>query len=186
MKNVDIRAASTTVPFEAPLRDANGCHCGRFVSTILTVETDDGLIGLGQKGGRGESAEAVFRGPRSCLEGHDPARLEQMWFLVANPTASLYNNRVQALAALEFACRDVLGRVWGVPVYDLLGGRLRERAQFASYLFFRYPHSATGNGEIRTVDQSLEHAHALKRRFGFRTQIINRNWTRRGAESGSL
>ena len=50
------------------------------------------------------------------LLGHDPARLEEMRFLIANPTASLYNNRTQLLAALEFACLDILGQKWGVPV----------------------------------------------------------------------
>jgi glucarate dehydratase len=58
-------------------------------------------------GGGGESAEAVFRAMKSYLVGCDPARLEEMRFLIANPTASLYNNRTQVLAALEFACLDI-------------------------------------------------------------------------------
>ena len=61
-----------------------------------------------------------------------------MRFLLANPTASLYNNRTQVVAALEFACLDLLGQSWGVPVCDILGGRVRDRVPFASYLFFRY------------------------------------------------
>ena len=100
----DIRATTVTVPLEAPLRHANGCHWGRFVRTIVEVETDTGLIGLGEMGGGGESAEAVFRAMKSYLIGHNPACLEEMRFLIANPTASLYNNRTQVLAALEFAC----------------------------------------------------------------------------------
>src|SRR6202158_3726745 len=106
----DIRATTVTVPLKAPLRHANGCHWGRFVRTIVEVETDNGLIGLGEMGGGGESAEAVFRSMKSYLVGHDPARLEEMRFLIANPTASLYNNRTQVLAALEFACLDILGQ----------------------------------------------------------------------------
>ena len=62
-----------------------------------------------------------------------------MRFLIANPTASLYNNRTQILAALEFACLDILGQAWNVPVCDILGGRLRDRVPFASYCFFRFP-----------------------------------------------
>src|SRR5215475_2325329 len=139
MKITDLRATTVTVPLEAPLRHGNGCHWGRFVRTIVEVETDEGLVGLGEMGGGGESAEATFRAMKSYLVGHDPARLEEMRFLIANPTASLYNNRTQILAALEFACLDILGQKWGVPVCDILGGRLRDRVQFASYLFFRYP-----------------------------------------------
>src|SRR6201990_3685099 len=165
MKIVDIRDTTVPVPLEAPLRHANGCHWGRFVRTIVEIETDDGLIGLGEMGGGGESAVAAFNGLKPYLLGRDPARLEEMRFLIANPTASLYNNRTQILAALEFACLDVLGQKWGVPVSEMLGGRLRDRVPFASYLFFRYPNS--GAGEIRTVEQLVEAARALKQRYGF-------------------
>ena len=169
MKIRDIRATTVTVPLEAPLRHANGCHWGRFVRTIVEVETDNGLIGLGEMGGGGESAEAVFRAMKSYLVGHDPARIEEMRFLIANPTASLYNNRTQILAALEFACLDILGQAWGVPVCEILGGRLRDRVPFAAYCFFRYPNPRTGEGEVRTIDQVLDNARALKQRFGFTT-----------------
>ena len=172
MKIVDIRATTVTVPLEAPLRHANGCHWGRFVRTIVEVETDNGLVGLGEMGGGGESAEAVFRAMKSYLVGHDPARLEEMRFLIANPTASLYNNRTQILAALEFACLDILGQAWGVPVCEILGGRLRDRVPFAAYCFFRYPDPRTGAGEVRTIEQLVEHARSLKRRFGFTTHKL--------------
>ncbi len=167
MKITDIKATTVTVPLEAPLRHANGCHWGRFVRTIVEVETDEGLIGLGEMGGGGESAEAVFRAMKSYLVGHDPARLEEMRFRISNPTASLYNNRSQILAALEFACLDILGQKWGVPVSEILGGRLQERVPFASYLFFRYPNPKDGTGEVRTIEQMVAHARELKQRYGF-------------------
>jgi len=167
MKIADLRATTVTVPIEAPLRHANGCHWGRFVRTIVEVETDEGLIGLGEMGGGGESAEAAFQALKSYLIGHDPARLEELRFLIANPTASLYNNRTQMLAAIEFACLDILGQKWGVPVSEILGGRLRDRVPFASYLFFRYPSSRDGKGEIRTVEQLVESARELKKLYGF-------------------
>ena len=169
MKIQDIRATTVTVPLEAPLRHANGCHWGRFVRTIVEVETDNGLIGLGEMGGGGESAEAMFRALKTLLVGHDPARLEEMRFLVANPTASLYNNRTQALAALEFACLDILGQAWGVSVSEILGGRLRDRVGFATYCFFRYANPATGAGEVRTLQQMVAFATEMKERFGFTT-----------------
>jgi len=165
MKIADIRATTVTVPLEAPLRHANGCHWGRFVRTIVEVETDEGLIGLGEMGGGGESAEAAFNALKLYLVGHDPARLEELRFLISNPTASLYNNRTQILAAIEFACLDILGQKWGVPVSEILGGRLRESVPFASYLFFRYPQA--GKGEVRTLEQIVEYAVELKKRCGF-------------------
>ncbi len=167
MKITDIRPTTVTVPLEAPLRHANGCHWGRFVRTIVEVDTDEGITGLGEMGGGGESAEAVFRAMKNYLVGHDPARIEQMRYLIANPTASLYNNRTQILAALEFACLDILGKKWDVPVSEILGGRLQERVPFASYLFFRYPNSNDGSGEVRTIEQLVAHARELKDRYGF-------------------
>ena len=169
MRITDIRATTVTVPLEAPLRHANGCHWGRFVRTIVEVEADNGLIGLGEMGGGGESAEAAVRAMKAYLVGHDPARLEEMRFRIANPTASLYNNRTQILAALEFACLDILGQAWGVPVCEILGGRLRNQIPFAAYCFFRYPNPKTGEGEVRTTEQVLRHARDLKQRFGFTT-----------------
>ena len=167
MKIVDLRATTVTVPLEAPLRHANGCHWGRFVRTIVEVETDEGIVGLGEMGGGGESAEIGFTSLKSYLLGFDPARLEHLRFLIANPTASLYNNRTQMLAALEFACLDILGQKWGVPVSEILGGRLRDRVPFASYLFFRYPNPQTENGEVRTIEQLIESARSLKKQYGF-------------------
>src|SRR3954470_18601363 len=171
MKITDVRATTVTVPLEAPLRHANGCHWGRFVRTIVEIETDNGLIGLGEMGGGGESAIATVRALRTSLLGRDPARVEDMRFLLANPTASLYNNRTQVVAALEFACLDLLGQAWGVPVSEILGGRVRDRVAFASYLFYRYA-DANGKGTVRTPAQIVAHAKTLKQQYGFRTHKL--------------
>jgi glucarate dehydratase len=172
MRIVDVRASTVTVPLAAPLRHANGCHWGRFVRTIVEVETDNGLIGLGEMGGGGESAEAMFRSLKAYLKGHDPARLEEMRFRIANPTASLYNNRTQLLAALEFACLDILGQAWGVPVHAILGGKLRDRVPFASYCFWSYGNQDLNKGEIRTAGQLIAFAREAKEQYGFTTHKL--------------
>ncbi|WP_049556583.1 enolase C-terminal domain-like protein [Nonomuraea sp. SBT364] len=165
MKIVDIRATTVAVPLEAPLRHSNGAHWGRFVRTIVEVEADNGLVGLGEMGGGGESAEAAFRALIPYLKDHDPFQLEALRFKIANPTASLYNNRTQLLAAVEFACLDLIGQHLGVPVCDLLGGRVRDEVPFASYLFYRY--AADGYAEVRTPGQLVEQTRELKAAHGF-------------------
>lgn len=165
MKIADIRATTVTVPLEAPLLHANGAHWGRFVRTIVEVEADNGLIGLGEMGGGGQSAELAFRSLAAYLVGHDPFQLEALRFKIANPTAALYGDRTQLHAAIEFACLDLIGQHLGVPVHDLLGGRVRDSVPFAAYLFFRYPHA--GAAEVRTPDQLVRHARELKARYGF-------------------
>ncbi len=166
MKIVDVRATTVTLPLKAPLRHSNGAHWGRFVRTIIEVEADNGLIGLGEMGGGGQSAEAAATGLKQYLVGHDPARTEALRWMLANPTASLYNNRTQLLAAVEFACLDLQGKHLGIPVHELLGGKVRSRIPFASYLFFRHP-ANDGSGEIRTAEQLVKHARELVDQNGF-------------------
>ena len=168
----DIRPTTVTVPLEAALRHSNGAHWGRFVRTIVEVETTDGLIGLGEMGGGGESAELAFKGLVPYLKGHDVWDLEPLRYKICNPTASLYNNRTQLHAAIEFACLDIIGQHLGVPVYQLLGGKFRDHIPFASYLFFRYPNTEMGHDEIRTAEQMVAHARALRDRYGFATHKL--------------
>jgi glucarate dehydratase len=172
MRIADIRATTVTVPLEAPLRHSSGAHWGRFVRTIVEVETGDGLVGLGEMGGGGSSGEAAFASLGARLRGHDPFQLEALRQKICNPTAALYDNRIQIHAAIEFACLDLIGQRLGVPVHDLLGGRLRDEIPFASYLFFRYAHEATGATEVRTSEQLVEHARDLKAAHGFTTHKL--------------
>ncbi|HEY4350691.1 MAG TPA: mandelate racemase, partial [Paraburkholderia sp.] len=167
-----IRATPVTVPLEAPLLHSNGAHWGRFVRTIVEVATDDGYVGLGEMGGGGEDATRAFSALQGYLRGHDVFRLEAMRFAICNPTASLYNNRTQLHAALEFACLDIIGQKLGVPVHALLGGKLRDTVEFASYLFFRYANPKTRRGEVRTAEQLVAHAKALKATHGFRVHKL--------------
>lgn len=168
----NIRATAVTVPLEAPLIHAIGAHWGRFVRTIVEVETADGYVGLGEMGGGGEAADAAFRHLLGYLRGHDVFDLESLRMKICNPTSSLYNNRTQLHAALEFACLDIIGQKLGIPVYDLFGGKLHDRVSFASYLFFRDDHPKTGRGEVRTCEQLIAHARTLKDEYGFTTHKL--------------
>ena len=172
MKIVDIRATTIAIPLEAPLRHAGGAHWGRFIRTIVEVVTDDGIVGLGELGGGGESAEASVRGLLPYLKGHDPLQLEQLRWKIMNPTASLYNNRLQVHAAIEMACLDAAGKSLGIRACDLLGGALRETVPFASYLFYRLPNDKTGKGGETTPDEIVAHAKALTAVHGFKSHKL--------------
>ena len=172
MKITNLRVTTVTVPLEAPLRHASGAHWGRFVRTIIELETDEGITGLGEMGGGGESAELAFAGLRGHIIGENPFNLEGLRFKICNPTASLYNNRTQIYAAIEFACLDIIGKKLGVPVYDLLGGKVRDEVEFASYLFFRYPNEKTGKGEIKNAKQLVDAATKLRSENVFRTHKL--------------
>ncbi|MBB5753753.1 enolase C-terminal domain-like protein [Prosthecomicrobium pneumaticum] len=172
MKIVDIRATTVAVPLEAPLRHASGAHWGRFIRTIVEVITDEGVVGLGELGGGGESAEAAVRGMLPYLKGHDPLQLEQLRWKIMNPTASLYNNRMQIHAALEMACMDAAGKALGIRACDLIGGALRETVPFAAYVFYRLPDPASGRGGETSAEEIVAHARDLKARYGFRAHKL--------------
>jgi glucarate dehydratase len=172
LKIVDIRATTVAVPLEAPLRHAGGAHWGRFIRTIVEVITDDGIVGLGELGGGGESAEAAVKGLLPYLKGHDPLQLEQLRWKIMNPTASLYNNRLQLHAAIEMACIDAVGKRLGIRACDLLGGAVRERVPFASYIFYRLRNEATGNGGETSPDEIVAHARDLVAKYGFKTHKL--------------
>ena len=172
MKIRDIKATTVTVPLEAPLRHANGAHWGRFVRTIVEIITDEGLIGYGEMGGGGASAEDAIKGLKPYLVGHDPLQLEMLRWKIMNPVGSLYNNRYQIHAAIEFACMDLAGKKLGIRACDLLGGSVREEIPFATYLFYRYNNKKTGKGGESSPDEMVAHAKELTKVNGFKSHKL--------------
>lgn len=168
----DLKATTVAIPLEAPLRHANGSHWGRFVRTLVEIHTDQGLIGWGEMGGGGASAQDAVNALKPYLIGHDPSQLEQLRWKIMNPVGSLYNYRYQLHAAIEFACMDLTGKLLGVRACDLLGGSLREEIPFASYLFYRGTDDKTGLGGESTADEMVAHAKDLVAKYGFKTHKL--------------
>lgn len=98
MKISDIKATTVTVSLEAPLRHAARARWGRFVRTIVEVETDERITGLG---GGGESAKAAVRGLKTHFVGHDTMQQEALYWKNCSPTASFYNNRNRCVWRLD-------------------------------------------------------------------------------------
>ncbi|MGY0399678.1 MAG: enolase C-terminal domain-like protein [Ostreibacterium sp.] len=170
MSIIDIKATTVAVPLEAPLRHSSGVHLGRFVRTIVEVVGDDGLSGWGELGGGGEDATAAVHAMLPYLRGHDPLNLEQLRWKIMNPTAGLYNNRIQVHAAIEMACIDLAGKRLGIRACDLLGGAIREKIEFASYLFYRY--ETNGKGGETSPQEMVQLAKGLKNKYGFTTHKV--------------
>ncbi len=167
MKITDIKARTVSVPLEAPLRHAAGSHPGRFVRTIVEVSTDEGITGLGEVGGGGNSLASQFESLKSILIGHDPFQLEMLRWKVNNPILSVYKPMLQVLAPIEFACLDIMGKATGRPVCDLIGGRVRADIPFAAYVFYRYP--LNGRGGEETAGDIVQHTRELIELYGFRS-----------------
>ena len=98
--------------------------------SFLKVTTDDGIIGWSEFNESFGSVglSDVIRGLSAVLIGKDPRRFEQITqHLHVLTRQSRGGINQQAIAAIENALLDVTGKAYGVPVYALFGGPIRER-----------------------------------------------------------
>ena len=97
---------------------------------ILEIATDTGLTGWGEaspwpafSGSTLEGCAAALHGHiRPLLEGQDPLLVERHWHAVDRALAG----HPEAKAAVEMALLDIAGQAAGLPVCELLGGRMRD------------------------------------------------------------
>ncbi len=148
MKITSIQARWLRVPI--PEEKISVSDFGRndsFNTTLVRVETNEGLVGYGEAkatvGSRGEQAALVTLiekelGPQ--LIGEDPREISRLWELMYNgsrahfalargrvfPVLGRRGITVSAISGIDMALWDILGRSLGVPVYQLLGGKCRD------------------------------------------------------------
>jgi glucarate dehydratase len=119
VKITDVRSTTVAIPLQQPLRYAQGVHPGRLVRTLVEVDTDEGITGLGEIGGSGASSDALIAAPRARVVGHDPFQPERLRWSAYNPVeGAFYEDLSQGFAAIEFACLDIQGKALGRPVYE--------------------------------------------------------------------
>src|SRR6188474_3159446 len=104
------------------------CPGRNFVT--LKVVTDEGVTGVGDATLNGrELAVATYLTEHvvPTLIGRDPARIEDTWqYLYRGAYWRRGPVTMTAIAAVDTALWDIKGKVAGLPVYQLLGGRSRE------------------------------------------------------------
>ncbi len=96
---------------------------------FIVVETDEGITGLGEAGltGQERAMMGALDSLREMIVGEDPFRIEHLWQLMFRG-AFFPAQRVMssAIAGIDMALWDIKGKALGVPVYELLGGRVRD------------------------------------------------------------
>lgn len=105
------------------------CPGRNFVT--LRIETDQGVHGIGDATLNGrEKAVVAYLDEHvlPCLIGRDPRRIEDIWqFLYRGAYWRRGPVTMRAVAAVDVALWDIKAKMAGMPLYDLLGGRSRER-----------------------------------------------------------
>jgi galactonate dehydratase len=93
--------------------------------TVVTIETDAGITGIGEGGFKDTLAQSAGR-----LIGRDPQYIERLWQDMNR--AFFYpagREKTDAIGALDLALWDIKGKVQGLPVHQLLGGMVRDHVE---------------------------------------------------------
>jgi L-alanine-DL-glutamate epimerase-like enolase superfamily enzyme len=149
VKISSVRATGVHVPI--PYERQHTSDFGRiasFDSVIVKVETDDGLVGWGEaKAAVGSAASAyglaaiINRDLAPLVVGQDPRDVSRLWDVMYNtpregyaldrghgfPQLGRRGLSISAIAGIDIALWDILGRSLAAPVWRLLGGRRAER-----------------------------------------------------------
>lgn len=104
---------------------------------FLKIETDEGIVGWGEPviEGRAKSVEAAVHELSEYVVGQDPARINDIWQTLYR--AGFYRGGpilMSAIAGIDQALWDIKGKALGVPVYQLLGGLVRDRIKAYSWV----------------------------------------------------
>ncbi|PLZ01516.1 galactonate dehydratase [Burkholderia sp. WAC0059] len=124
---------------------------------FVRVETDQGYVGYGESGAWGHleaSAEAV-RKFAEYLVGKDPRPIEHHWNVMLRFQHFSGAAISGAISAIDVALWDIKGKLYGVPVYELLGGAMRTKARLYSHC------------KGRTTDKLVARAKRMTQEEGF-------------------
>src|SRR4051812_40306101 len=143
------RVTVTPIAFkDPPLLNASGIHEPYALRSIIQVESDTGLVGLGESYGDAPVL-AVLDKVKDALIGLDPMNLNGLRARVtaavrgtnfsggaelapgSHPSKQIAN----AYSAFEVALHDLQARHLNAPLVDLLGGAVRTEIPFSAYLF---------------------------------------------------
>ncbi len=103
---------------------------------FVKVYTDEGITGIGESGDWGflESSGEVIKSFREYLIGQDPLRIEHHWQYMYRCFHFRGAAVMGALSAIDIALYDIAGKYYGVPVYQLLGGKVRDKVRVYSHV----------------------------------------------------
>ena len=98
---------------------------------FVKVHTDEGISGLGESGAWGylEASGGAVETFKRYLIGQDPLRIEHHWQYLYRSTHFRGAAIMGALSAIDIALWDIAGKFFGVPCYQLLGGKCRDKAR---------------------------------------------------------
>ena len=141
IKTIRLRAM---VPVEGQIFSRSGIRNSRS-ATLVQIETDEGITGIGSCSGNGELIEVIIdKVLTPLLIGMDPTEIDAIWdkayFRGGHKEFGTRGVGVVTMSGIDIALWDILGKVRGVPLHDLLGGKVREKVPvYATALYPEQP-----------------------------------------------
>ncbi len=174
-----LRVTPIALP-DPPILAAGGCRGPYFLRTIVQLECDGNITGIGETRGGQRIADELEKA-RQHIIGHNAFAYRALARRLRGFSPGL-------LAGVELACLDAAGKATRRRLCELLGGPVRDDVEFAAYLFYRYAadHPALladrrlverrGRGkdalddwgEVRTPEAMARMAARFQQRWGFR------------------
>lgn len=120
---------------------------------LVRIRTDEGISGLGQSGAwfYPEASDQVVRTFTPYLVGQDPMRIEHHWHALYRMGPFRGSILSGAVSAVDIALWDIKGQRLGVPIWELLGGRVRDRIRL---------HLLMGGGTAAEIEANARQAAA--------------------------
>ncbi len=121
---------------------------------FLKMTTDDGLVGWGEPivEGRADTVRAAVEEMGEYLIGKDASRIEDLWQVLYR--GGFYRGGpilMSAISGIEHALWDIKGKRLGVPIYELLGGAVREKMRVYAWIGGDKPSEAATSAQARVV-----------------------------------
>lgn len=165
---------------DPPILAASGCHGPYFLRNIVQLETDAGIVGVGETRG-GQTVTTALEKARAVVVGQNAFAYRSF----APPLLAL---SPACFAGVELACLDACGKATGRRLCELLGGPVRNEVEFCAYLFYRYAadhpklladprmvdkrgkgaQALDDWGEVRTPEAMVKEADRFHKQWGFR------------------
>ena len=104
---------------------------------LVQVHTDEGITGLGESGAWGylEASGAAIDTFKRYLIGQDPLKIEHHWQYLYRWSHFRGAAIMGALSAIDIALWDIAGKHFGVPCYQLFGGKVRDKVRVYYHVF---------------------------------------------------
>lgn len=144
--------AITPVAFtDPPLLNAVGVHEPLALRAIVEVHTTSGLIGLGETYGDAGHLELLTKAAEA-VKGASPFDVGRLWSVISGVLDGTTSGSRTGLmgaetsgktigsvvAPFDSAFYDLQGQILGEPVWQVLGGKHRDKVDFSAYLFYKW------------------------------------------------